>query len=157
MNWNDVEKQINIEVNFLKNNLDLSPFTQNDAINCNDCLFRLISILIVSGKIKVEKVFVNNSFFGKENDSITDQKRHGSHWHSNKMLSIKKYLKIHNLVTVDEKKLLYGRSDLYIAKKNIFIEIGTINLYKLYVNLLNMQDARIIVIPSDNYILDFKL
>ena len=157
MNWNEVELQINKEADFLKNSLDTSPFTQNDAINCTDCLFRLVAILIVSGKIEVSKILVKNNFFGKENNLDTDKKRHGSHWHSNKMLIIEQYLSNNKITITDEKKLLYGRSDLYIEDKNIFIEVGTINLYKLYVNLLNMKNVRIIVIPSDNYILDFKL
>jgi hypothetical protein len=56
MDWYLVEENINKEVEFLKNNLQPSPFNQNDAIKCFDCLFRLMAIFIVSGKIKIKKI-----------------------------------------------------------------------------------------------------
>ena len=40
---------------------------------------------------------------------------------------------------------------------NLYIEVGTINIYKLLINLLNMNDCKIAIVPSDDYLLEFIL
>ena len=62
--WNEVEKTISEEIEFLKNNISPSPFEQNDPIKCDYCLLRKIAIFIVSGKIKLRKFFYQISAKG---------------------------------------------------------------------------------------------
>jgi len=139
MDWNIVEKNIEEEITFLNKNIQVSPFHQNDAIKCQDCLYRLISILVVSGKIKLRKVnYLNDIIWNKENIIIKDggHKNHGSNWHSSKIKMIKQYFLSNNYDVKDEPPVFFGRADLGITELNIFIEVGTINIYKLYFGLL---------------------
>jgi hypothetical protein len=158
--WNLVEKNIYKEIDFLKNNLILSPFRQNDPIQCKDCVFRQIAILIVSGKIKVKKIVGDRKKLWpvlKVNNSLSDKKSHGADWHDSFIKQVKNYFENKNYLTENEPELHYGRADLGIPKLNIFIEVGTINIYKLYNNLINMVGCKIVVLPDDNYIIEFSL
>ncbi len=158
--WNLVEKTINNEIDFLNNNLLLSPFRQNDPIQCKDCIFRQIAILIVSGKIKVKKTINSNNKLWPINKTYSNNdnnKSHGADWHNSLINQIKNYFKDNGHATTLEPDLHYGRADLGIPELNIFIEVGTINIYKLYSNLINMVKCKIIVVPDNNYIIEFSL
>jgi len=159
MDWNDVEKQINITIDFLRENILLSPYKQNDPIKCSDCLFRLIAILIVSGKIKVSKIlYKNNSIWCNPTPLFkNDYKSHGAHWHDSTIRIISNYFKNNGYVYRSEPSLHFGRADIGIDKLKLFIEIGTISLYKLYFNLINIKNCKIIIVPNDNYLIEFTL
>jgi len=158
IDWNEAEKTISAEIEFLKNNISPSPFEQNDPIKCECCLLRNIAILIVSGKIKLTKInYKNNSVWqtGKFFNS-GGLKKHGGNWHNDLILTIEKYF-LNNNITVDkEPALYYGRADLGTDNR-LFIEVGTTNLYKLYLNLLYLNNCKIILVPTDNYLLEFNL
>ncbi len=160
-NWNLVEQNICNEIDFLSNNILSSPFHQNDSIQCKDCIFRQIAILIVSGKIKVKKIINSKNKLwpiNKTQDNIVDNKKsHGADWHNSLISQIKNYFKDNNYLTKLEPNLHYGRADLGVSELNIFIEVGTINIYKLYNNLINMVECKILIMPDDNYILEFSL
>src|SRR3989338_3304584 len=154
-NWNIIEKNINKEINFLSTSLLLSPYHQNDAIKCNDCLFRGIGILIVAGKVKVRKIIFKNGDIwdaNKYQKNVGNEKPHGAAWHYTNMKIIEDYFKRNNYKIEVEPNLHYGRADLAAPELNLFIEVGTINLYKLYFNLINMNNVRIIIMPSDYYL-----
>lgn len=158
MNWNLIEQKIKIEEDFLKNNIDLSPFSHNDQIKCPDCLFRLLASLLVSGNIKVHLIKYQDDSFWNKNGLILNKnnnKDHGAFWHSSKIKLIKKYFEINGFTAENEPQLFYGRCDLGISKLKVFIEVGTINLYKLYLNLLNMKEGRILLVTSDSATLEF--
>ena len=155
-NWKEVENIILNEVNFLKNNLLLSPYRQNDPIKCNHCLLRNIATMVVAGNVSLIKNTHNKQYWGNNSVAI-DSKKHGSEWHDNKIRIIKKYFNDNNLQTVNEPKLHYGRADIGVPELNLFIEIGTINLYKLHYNLKFILNSRILLIPDDNYFLEFIL
>lgn len=158
--WNKIEKQINNEIYFLKNNILQSPYHQNDPIKCSDCIFRQLAILIVSGKIKTKKVIYKNNGIWQESKYFKSQimeKQHGAAWHYSVIKIIENYFKIHNYAIKHEPNLHYGRSDLSIPELNLFIEVGTVNIYKIYCNLINMTKCKIIIIPSDNYFIEFSL
>jgi len=160
-NWNLVEKNISNEIDFLSNNLLLSPFRQNDPIQCKDCIFRQIAILIVSDKIKVKKIINSKDKLwpiSKAQNSIIDNKKsHGANWHNSLINQIKNYFEDNGYSAKLEPNLHYGRADLSVPELNIFIEVGTINIYKLYNNLINMVRCKILIVPDNNYILEFSL
>jgi len=156
--WFEVEKSIYKTKIFLFNNLSPSPFRQEDPIKCNDCILRYISVLIVSGKIKVNKINHKDNFWSPSIiDPNSEIKHHGSDWHNRKIEEINGYFLLKNYTTKKEPNLHYGRADLGISGLNIFIEVGTVNFYKLLINCIQMKNCVIIVAPNDNYILEFYL
>ena len=160
MNWNLTEKNIKKEMVFLKDNVQLSPFSHSDPIKCADCLFRTLATFIVSGRIKVNKVnYQDDDLWGKSlSISVSNMvKAHGAAWHDTKINIIKKYFEIKGFKTQPEARLFYGRCDLGVRDLGIFIEVGTINIYKLYLNLLNMKKSRILLVLSDSSLLEFIL
>ncbi len=162
MTWKKVEKNILETTNFLKNNIELSPYTQNDPIKCNNCLFRMISILIVSGKINTTKInYEQNKIWNfkkyKHGPEKNSTKPHGAIWHNNMMNMIKNYFEHHCLNVYSEPNLHYGQADLYVKEISTYIEVGSINLYKLYLNFSFMSECKILIVPSDFYSVEFKM
>ena len=157
--WSTIEKNIYKEIEFLSKNLLLSPYEQNDAIKCSDCIFRQIAILIVSGKIKIKKIiYKNNSIWLKHKQlKIVERKQHGGDWHNSLIGIIDNYFKDKGYITKYEPNIHYGRADLGVPDLDIFIEVGTINLYKLYYNINNMINSKILILPSDNYLIEISL
>lgn len=158
--WNLVEENILETIDFLRNNIHLSPYNQNDAIKCSNCIFRQISILIVSGKIKVRKIKYTRNNIWQYNEKFLNNdgnKNHGEIWHNSLINIIKEYFISNNYLINMEPALHYGRADLGINTLNLYIEVGTINIYKLLINLLNMVNCKIIIVPSADYLLEFKL
>ena len=158
--WNDVENKIDNTIKFIKSHIILSPYSSNDPIRCNECLFRDISILVLSGKIILNTINDSNNLIWGVTKSINNDdlnKKHGADWHNDKINSIKKYFQTNNYQTEIEPLLFFGRADLGIPKIKIFIEVGTVNLYKLYYNLLNMHNCRLLIVPSNNSIIEFIL
>lgn len=158
MDWNEVEKNIKSEIEFLKNNIDLSPFNHNDPIKCSECLFRLLAVLILAGKIKVRKIsYHDDCLWAKEGLVLKENndKNHGALWHSSKIKLIKQYFEEKEFKVIDELQLFYGRCDVGVPELKIFVEVGTINLYKLYINLINMSDGRILLVTNDSLALEF--
>lgn len=158
--WNEIENQISEEVIFLSRNIIPSPYRQDDFIKCNDCIFRQIAILIVSGKIKMTKIVYTNNEIWQENKytkPLTLRKQHGASWHNSLIRIIESYFNQNKYKIKLEPDMYYGRADLGVPSLNLFIEVGTINLYKLYNNLINMADCRIIIVPENNYLIEFNL
>jgi hypothetical protein len=119
---------------------------------------RNIAILIVSGKLKLRKIiYKNNSIWQIEKIfNSGGLKKHGGNWHNDLILTIEKYFLANGVPVQKEPALYYGRADLG-AGNNMFIEVGTINLYKLYLNLSSLNNCKIIMVPADNYLLEFNL
>jgi hypothetical protein len=160
MDWNLVEKNIKEEMVFLKDNIQLSPFNHSDPIKCADCLFRILATFVISGRIKVREVnYHDDSIWGRNHLVLefNEAKKHGAFWHDSKINIIKKYFETNKFKTQSETKLFYGRCDLSIPDLKVFIEVGTINLYKLYLNLLNMKKCQILLVLSDSSLLEFIL
>ncbi|MFA6551197.1 MAG: hypothetical protein WCV41_01560 [Patescibacteria group bacterium] len=162
LSWREVENNINQEMSFLEDALLPSPYHQEDPIKCNDCLFRQIAILIVGGRIKVKKIIYGNNsvWLYRKNPTPIDNdesKKHGAYWHYSMIKMIENYFKDSNYSVQNEPNLHYGKADLGIEELSLFIEIGTINIFKLYNNLFYMKNSKIVVIPSDNYFIEFTL
>jgi hypothetical protein len=120
----------------------------------------MLSILITSGEIKVTKIsYPNNKIWRSDDYKIknSNKKPHGATWHNNMMAIIKNYFNNHDLCTYSEPDLHYGKADLYIRNINTYIEVGSINLYKLYLNLYFMHNCKIIIVPSEYYSIEFEI
>jgi len=156
-NWLDIEKSINIEINWLKNNIVPYSKDVNPLNYSNDVFYRLIAILIVGGNIKAtEYLYTNEYDFGNLEKDI--DKTHGAEWHNNMITYLESYFSKLNISTeLSEPKLYYGHADLKIIKndKKIYFEIDTISIFKLWINLLKTKNITIIVI-THNKIIKFE-
>lgn len=157
LSWLKVEQAILNEIKWLKNNI--FPFQPNkNPLNYSDDIFyRLIAILIVSGKIKVFEY--GYSKIDKINFNTSKFKTHGSAWHDGMInyLSALFVLKGYKVIK-NEPQLYYGHADLKVVNNEsiIFFEIDTINVFKFYINLLMMNHIKIAVITY-NKIIKFEL
>jgi len=59
---------------------------------------------------------------------------------------------------IREPNLYWGRADLEVYKqgeKLLFIEVGTISLFKLWTNLKLMKNCIYLIVPDDNKLIEF--
>lgn len=155
--WQQVENAINNEKHFLLNNLCLSPYEQNDPISCHDCLFRLMAIQIVSGRLKIKKILIEGRVWGDDCSFDAEHKMHGAKWHDSTIKKIASYFTHNGHNCIMEPSLIVGRADLGVPDLKLFFEVGTVNLYKLYVTILNLKHSKIILVPGDEYIIELTV
>lgn len=156
--WQEIEKNINDTKRFLKNNIEPSPFNQEDSICCRDCILRYISILIVSGRVKAIKISSDGNLWSPYNiDFDSETKHHGSEWHNSMINKINSYFLLKGYLTEKEPNLYFGKADVCVKDLNIYVEVGTVNIYKLLINLIKLKNCSIIIMPCDDYILEFSL
>ncbi len=151
--WIKTEEKINKIALFLRENIDQSPFSSNDPIKCSNCIFRKIAILILEKKIKIKKIYIKNNPIIEKNKIL----KHGSFWHNSFIENIDHFFIKNGYETEKEPCLFYGRADLLIPKLNLYIEVGTVNIYKLLCNLNKMNNYILHIIPSNNYLLEIKI
>lgn len=164
--WHIIENMIEKEIFWLKNNISVLPegYKLNPSfLRCDDCILRKMAILIVSGTIKVTEFRGENvkdiwSSLIKEIDPKR-LNRHGQEWHKKMMNIIYEYFSLKNYKVTLEPVLNYGRADLEVhsdSGKIIYIEVGTVLLYKLWYNLSTMKNATFLVVPSENCVIEFN-
>jgi len=161
-NWNAIETRIKKEALWLKNNIDTMPTKyqgKETLITCEDCILRKLAILIVSGKIKARKIKFEQLPW--ENDpELYKNHAHGEEWHRKMMNAAANYFKKDEYQTSLEPMVNLGRADVGIFSKSlkspIYIEIGTTSLYKLLYNLLTMENSIFLIIPAEEYMIEFK-
>lgn len=151
--WLRVEEKIDKIVMFLEENIDQSPFSSNDPIKCSNCIFRKIAILILKKRVKIKKIYIKNNFVVEEDKIL----KHGSFWHNSFIENIDTFFIKNNYKTEKEPYLFCGRADLLIPKLNLYIEVGTINVYKLLCNINKMNNCIIHIVPSNDYFLEIKI
>ena len=69
------------------------------------------------------------------------------------------YFKSKNYEIVLEPRLNYGRADLGFYQKNkkpTYVEVGTVSLFKLWYNILSMENATFLIVTSENYLIELK-
>ncbi|MDP2741135.1 MAG: phage integrase N-terminal SAM-like domain-containing protein [bacterium] len=162
--WHLIERKIEEEKCWLRNNIDTMPEGYKNSpslLKCDDCILRKLSILIVSGKIEAFELYNSNKNLWDNTFIKSDEinKYHGKDWHRNMINEIYRYFKHNGYKIISEPSLNHGRADLGvidISGKIIYVEVGTVSLYKLWYNLASMKDVNILVIPSENKILEFK-
>ena len=157
--WHIVEKEIHKEIEWLKKSIDIMGKAENSPIPSEYYLYRLIAILIVSGQIKAREITSDNLWGGLSYAKIEKVHKHGKAWHRKMMDIIDKYFKDQNYDIVTEPNLHNGRADLGIFKKDkkdLYIEVGTTSIYKLCLNLHFMKDIIILIVPSNNKVIEFE-
>jgi len=160
--WDEVEKQIFNEIKWLRNTIETFSEEEKFApIACKECLLRRIAVLIVSGKIKATQIIKDSkleSFWLNGNNANKIKIYHGSDWHRNAMERIENHFIKQGFKVEREPSLHWGRADLGVykkGKKNLYIEIGTTSFFKLWINLKEMRKFILLVVPHDNYLLEF--
>ncbi|MCD6500707.1 tyrosine-type recombinase/integrase [bacterium] len=165
--WNIVETSINKEITWLKDNISILPESYKQKhllINCDECLLRKLAILITSGKVETTRFKAKK---GKDLWSgLTKQKKiqkiskHGEEWHRRMIDVISHYFRLQHYKTLTEPILNYGRADLGVysnSKNPLYIEVGTVSLYKLWYNFLTMKNSYFLLVPSEEYAIEFKI
>ena len=161
--WHEAEKQIQEEINWLKQSIETFSNEEKYApITCKECLLRRIAVLIVNGKSKtseIEKDDKLKSFWMEKGTANKIKIYHGQEWHSEKMELIENHF-IQQGFSVDrEPNLQFGRADLGVHKQgeaDLFIEVGTTSLFKLWFNLEKMKNFVYLIVPNDNKLLEFR-
>lgn len=172
LKWHIVEPLINKEINWLKEVILIPPekyrdkepekYRDKEPLNNSESL-RNIAIGIVNGQFKVTE------FCAKDKKSLWDNlisktnfkkiSFHGKEWHRSMMTIINEYFKRQNCEVNIEPILNYGRADLgvYPTSNNPFyIEVGTVSLFKLWYNLLTMKNVVFLIVPSEDYLIEFR-
>jgi len=164
-NWRTVEKKIRKEINWLRSAINVFRKDERvDTIGCDECFLRQIAILIIFGKVnatEITKAPVLKEFW--KDEKITGKKNkgeiyHGSDWHREKMKKIENHFIFLGFKVIREPNLNQGRADLGVYKKgeqDLFIEVGTISLFKLWLNLRSMKNFTYLIVPNDNNLIEF--
>jgi len=160
LSWKEVELSINEELSWIKRNVN-PYFKNNNFLDISDdILYRIMAILIVSGRVKAtEFSFDINTFLKLNEFENFDNKMHGSDWHDSVIKNLSIYFNDLGFdVKKDQPALFYGYADILILKNKrmIYIEVDTVSIFKLCINLLSMNDICIINIKSDK-IIKFEL
>jgi integrase/recombinase XerD len=164
--WYNIENLINREINWMKSNIAVFPsgYKENPPfLRCDDCILRKIAILIVSGKVKAAEIRAkeNKDLWDglTENMNFKKINRHGREWHRKMMDVVSNYFITRDYKVNFEPILHYGRADLGVfmeKEKPLYIEIGTVSLFKLWYNLSVMKNVTFLIIPSENNGIEFN-
>jgi len=157
--WNETEIVIQREISWLKDNILPFHNDHNPTNISDDYFYRALAILIVSGKVKATEYTFNidELLSGIDCDSEII-KSHGSLWHDNTIKKLSDYLStIYGFAKIEKNQpsLLYGYADIFIndnSSTKTFIEIDTVSIFKLWLNLSLMQELVIINIKSNKII-----
>ena len=170
--WHIVEAQINKEINWLKGTIPTrGKMIADDVYNnqhskCENCdyYYRKIALLIVQGKIKAREINAKEikDLWGEITDEAETLKKekHGGEWHRSMMGVLEKYFANQGYEVTLEPHLNNGRADLGVFKngeKNLYIEIDTVSIYKLWVNLQTMKECKFLVVPSENKVIELEI
>lgn len=156
--WNVVEEAINKEIKWLEEIIIDSPFKKEEK-ECRKCIFRRIAVLILSGKINVKDIKSSVSLWGK-NRSFIMGKPHGKEWHSEMMRLVASYFQSLEYEVAVEPNLSFGRADLGVykeGKRNLFIEVGTVSISKLLLNLKSMKGSDILLVLDSNHAVELSV
>ena len=164
--WHIVEKAIDKEITWLKEVIDtrskegvLSVPKEINKWAGNYYLYRLIAVLIVSGQIKAKEINSDHLWGEIDYSEIKKLHKHGKGWHIKMMNIIDDYFKSQGYDITVEPNMHHGRADLGVFKQNkkdLYVEVGTIDIYKLCVNLHFMKNFVLIIVPDKNRIIEFE-
>lgn len=166
-NWDFVEEKIKRESQWLYQNIPTFLKEENNAPRgCNDCFIRKIAILIVAGKVKAKDISkspeLKNFWINKGSNKIENKTKifHGSDWHQEKMKTIENHFLNLGFEVIREPVMHQGRADLGIYQQekspNLYVEVGTTSLYKLWLNLATEGSFTYLIVPSDNQLIEFR-
>lgn len=169
--WHIVEKAIEKEIAWLKNVIPVRKTTSANPLlderqpdnSQGEYYYRKIAILIITGKIKAKEINAKgiSDLWGGLTEKIPthETNKHGGEWHRRMMDIIEHHFKNQGCEVTIEPHLNNGRADLGVFqkyKKDLYIEIDTTSIYKLWVNLLTIKDRVFIIVPSEKSIIEFE-
>lgn len=165
--WHVVEKAVVKEQVWLKKVMDFGlRFKEQDDVARelgieNYQMLRWISISIVSGKISAREILTTkaNGLWSNQGElKETHSERHGGDWHRSMMSVIKKHFKDDGFEVINEPYLNFGRADLGVYKPdypNLYVEVGTTSLFKLWRNLSSMPHSIFLFVPTEFGAIEF--
>jgi hypothetical protein len=160
--WHVVEEAINREIQWLDRVIEQMVIGR--VPGCDDCRYsyRKIALLIVTGRIRARE------FIAREGHDLWDDltqrhgikgfARHGGEWHKRMIDVITEYFENQEFEVVSEPFLSQGRADLGIHKNSymdLFIEIGTTSVHKLWWNLQMLTNSKILLVPDERRAIEF--
>lgn len=160
--WHVVEQAINRESEWLRQ--AIAQHITEKVPGCDECPYtcRKIALLIIIGKIRAREFIAKNGHDLWDNltqkHGIRKSARHGGEWHRKMTDVITEYFRNQGFEVVSEPFLNKGRADLGIYKdgyKDLFIEIGTTSIYKLWWNLQMLTNSKILLVPDENRAIEF--
>lgn len=165
--WDIVEGAIERECEWLASRIHAFQNRQHDGVDvplvcCNHCLFRKIAMLIVTGKITAKEYRRDPSLLSFWGDYGLDQAKsiyHGKEWHSRTMEHIASHFSKQGFRVELEPSFHWGRVDLGIYAEDVqplLIEVGTISIFKLWINLKKMRGVTYLLVPSDDVLVEFR-
>ena len=161
--WHVVEKAIADEILWLKTLVvPWSSTTHNSCDQCNELAYRKLAVMIVTGSLRARELRnKTGDFFGKFFGSgVRLSHKHGKDWHRQMMTYIDHYFTSQGYDITTEPILNSGRADLgvfYSGKKDLYVEVGTISIYKLWVNIATMKNCVFLCVPDEHHILEFEV
>ena len=160
--WHEVEKQIYKEIAWLDDNIVAADVNRpaNLPITDKKYLLRHIALLIVSGSVRAREIKSTNLWPTDKGGEVLT-KPHGQDWHFKTMQIVASYFKTDGYEVIQEPYLSFGTADLGVFKDHerpLFVEVGSISsFYKLLYNLSSMEGSDILIIPRDNYLIEFEI
>ncbi|MBU4284666.1 hypothetical protein KKF60_02530 [Patescibacteria group bacterium] len=132
---------------------------RDNFITCEECVLRKLAFLIVSGKIKAQKIKFEKLPW-KYDPELYKNHAHGEEWHRKMMNAVANYFKKKGYQTSLEPIINFGRADVGAfsksSKPSIYIEVGTTSLCKLLYNLSTMENSIFLIIPVEEYMIEFR-
>lgn len=169
-NWQEVEYYIDKEIKWLRNHLAMSSdvfksvsTSENKLrklVGGQNCLLRRLAILIISGFIQATEIkSEKGNLWYSQSDHLDFSSTHGGEWHQKMMKIVQYYFSSKGDKVVIEPPLSQGRADLGIALASdtpLYIEIGSVSLYKLWYNFFALQKVDFLLVPCSRYCLQFS-
>ena len=160
--WHVVEEAIKRESEWLRRVVVQSATEKIPG--CDECqyTFRKIALLIIIGKVEAKEFTADDGhdlWDGlTQGHSIAKSAWHGGDWHKKMMDVITEYFERDEFEVIPEPYLSKGRADLGIYKDgymDLFIEIGTTSVYKLWWNLQMLTDCKILLVTDESRAIEF--
>ncbi|OGG40064.1 hypothetical protein A3A21_01475 [Candidatus Jorgensenbacteria bacterium RIFCSPLOWO2_01_FULL_45_25b] len=161
--WHDVEKRIQDEICWLREVISTFLREEKHAPDgCSHCFLRSIAILIVQGIISATEIRFDHtqvSFWkNPHTNSYPQEIYHGKDWHHRTMSQIEGHFIVQGYKVVRQPILQQGRADLGVSDfggMDLFIEVGTVSLYKLIINFLSMDNFVYLIAPHEGVLVEF--
>jgi hypothetical protein len=157
--WHVAEKAIEQEIKWLNSVISDSDDIMAKKDHCKTCIMRRIAILIVTGRIKAKEINSSTDLWKIDKYEI-NKKIHGKEWHSTMMNKINEFFTSTGYTVTQEPYLNQGRADLGVYKegeRNIFVEVGTISINKLLINLESMEGVDFLLVLGDEKVIEFSI
>jgi hypothetical protein len=160
--WHVVEEAINREADWLRKVIFQSA--SEKIPGCDECqyTFRKIALLIITGKVKARDITAKDGYDLwdglTQKHNIIKSAWHGGDWHRKMMDVITEYFERDGFEVVPEPFISKGRADLDVYKDgymDLFVEIGTTSVYKLWWNLQMLAGCKILLVTDENKAIEF--